>query len=54
MYLGSRKLGDTPLIDVPLPAGTHVLRLVNAEKGVSSSIEVEIRPGQTTVKKLSL
>ncbi len=54
VYLGSRKLGDTPLIDVPLPAGTHVLRLVNAEKGVSSSIEVEIRPGQTTVKKLSL
>lgn len=54
VYLGKQKLGDTPLINVSLPAGRQVLRLVNAEKGLESSIEVEIVPNETTVKKLRL
>ncbi|MEW6431393.1 MAG: serine/threonine-protein kinase [Myxococcota bacterium] len=54
VYLGKQKLGDTPLINVPVPAGRQVLRLVNPEKKLDSSIEVEIVPNETTVKKLSL
>ncbi|MEW5741158.1 MAG: serine/threonine-protein kinase [Myxococcota bacterium] len=54
VYLGKQKLGDTPLIEVSVPSGKRVLRLVNPEKGLDSTIEVEILPGQTTVKKLSL
>jgi serine/threonine-protein kinase len=49
-----KALGDTPLIDVVLPAGKQLLKLVNEEKGVNTSIEVEITPGQTTKKVLKL
>jgi serine/threonine-protein kinase len=54
VFLRGRKLGDTPLIDVTLPAGRHQLKLVNEEKKISTVIEVDIRPGQTTSKKLRL
>ncbi|EPX59150.1 serine/threonine protein kinase [Cystobacter fuscus DSM 2262] len=54
VYLRGRKLGDTPLIEVPLPAGRHQLKLVNEGKNISTVIEVEIRAGQTTGKKLQL
>ncbi|MBK7861971.1 MAG: serine/threonine protein kinase [Archangiaceae bacterium] len=47
-------LGDTPLIDVQLPAGKQLLKLVNEEKNISTSIEVEIKAGQTTKKQLKL
>jgi serine/threonine-protein kinase len=52
--LGKQKLGDTPLIEVPVPSGKRVLRMVNPEKSLESAIEVEIVPGQTTVKTLRL
>ncbi|MHB8878843.1 MAG: serine/threonine-protein kinase [Myxococcaceae bacterium] len=54
VFLGARKLGDSPLVEVSLPAGRQTLRLVNAEKGVNTSITVEIRPGQTTLRKEKL
>jgi serine/threonine-protein kinase len=54
VFLNGKKLGDTPLVDYPMPAGVHVLKLVNDDKGVKSSIEVEILAGKTTVKKLKL
>jgi serine/threonine-protein kinase len=54
VYLGTARLGDTPLVNVPLPAGRHQLRLVNTEAHVDQSIEVEIEPNETTVKKLKL
>ena len=52
VYLGKKSLGETPLVNTPLPAGTHRLRLVNDEKKLSTTIEVEIKPGQTTTKRL--
>jgi eukaryotic-like serine/threonine-protein kinase len=54
VFLRGRKLGDTPLIDQALPAGLHQLKLVNEAKNISTLVEVEIRPGQSTVKKLRL
>jgi serine/threonine protein kinase len=54
VFLNGRKLGDTPLIGVSLPAGRHELKLVNEEKKISAIIEVQIRAGQTTAKKLRL
>jgi eukaryotic-like serine/threonine-protein kinase len=51
---GTKKLGDTPLLEVPLPVGVHTLKLSNPETGLESSIEVEVKAGQTTVKKLKL
>ena len=54
VYLGSRLLGDTPLFDIELPAGDHMLRLVNQEEGISQRIQVSIRAGEKTAKKLKL
>jgi eukaryotic-like serine/threonine-protein kinase len=53
VYLGKKKLGDTPLVELPLPAGKHTLRL-EASDGTVNSIEVEIHSHETTVKKLKL
>ena len=55
VYLGSRKLGVTPLVRVKLRAGRHRLKLVNWEKGINSPLVVKIRPGRTTkqVKRFS-
>jgi serine/threonine-protein kinase len=47
-------LGDTPLIDVSLPVGKQVLKLVNEDKNINLSIEVEIKAGQTIKKQLKL
>jgi serine/threonine-protein kinase len=49
-----KALGDTPLIDVPLPVGKQVLKLVNEDKNINLSVEVEIKAGQTTKKQLKL
>ena len=54
VFLKGKKLGDTPLVNFPLPPGLHVLTLVNEQKSLKSVIEVEISPGKTTVKKLKL
>jgi serine/threonine-protein kinase len=54
VFLKGRKLGDTPLVDYALPAGLHVLTLVNDQKNVKTVIEVEVTAGKTTVKKLKL
>jgi len=54
VYLGKKKLGDTPLLNVPLPPGKHTLRLVNPDTNAENSIEVEIKSNETTVKKLML
>jgi len=54
VYLGARKLGDTPLVSVSLPAGRHVLTLVNSEMNLNSSVEVDIVANETTVKRLAL
>jgi uncharacterized protein (TIGR02266 family) len=55
VYLGSRKLGVTPLVRVRLRAGLHRLKLVNWEKEINSTFMVNIRPGKTTkqVKRFS-
>ncbi len=53
VFFGRKNLGETPLAKVPLPAGVHRLKLVNDEKKLSTTIEVEIKPGQTTTKRLT-
>jgi serine/threonine-protein kinase len=52
--VGGRELGETPLVRIPLPAGRHTLRLVNPEEGISETYVVEIRPGETTTRRLGL
>jgi serine/threonine-protein kinase len=46
VYLGNKSLGQTPIFDQELPVGRHTLRLVNEEKGISKTVEVEIKAGR--------
>jgi serine/threonine-protein kinase len=54
VYLGKKSLGETPLVKVPLPAGKHRLTLVNEERKLRTTIEVDIKPNQNTSMKLKL
>jgi serine/threonine-protein kinase len=53
VFFEGKKLGVTPLVDVKLPPGKHVLRATNPGKGIDGRITVEIRPGETTSKSVS-
>ncbi|MBL8922657.1 MAG: serine/threonine protein kinase [Myxococcaceae bacterium] len=52
--LGGKALGDTPLLQIPLPAGRHQLKLSNDQEKINLTIEVDIKPGQLTKKVLKL
>ena len=52
VYLGERKLGITPLLNIELPAGRHKLKVVNKSRGINETLNVVVKAGkQTTVKK---
>ena len=54
VYLDGKKLGDTPLVNVDVPAGRLTLKLKNAGAGIDQSYIVNVSAGKTTVKKLGL
>jgi eukaryotic-like serine/threonine-protein kinase len=54
VFLGKKKLGDTPLLDVSIPSGKQVLQLINEEKGINQAYEIEIKPGKSTSKRIKL
>ncbi len=54
VYLGKRLLGETPLLEVPLPAGLQRLRVRNADEGIDALIEVDIIADSVVVKRLAL
>jgi serine/threonine-protein kinase len=53
VYLGTKLLGDTPLVDVPVPAGDVKLRLVNEEQHIDTTVELSGRAGEQLFKNLS-
>lgn len=54
VYLGGRYLGQTPMGERQVPAGRHVLRLVNPERGLERSLSVTIEPDRVRRVSLSL
>ena len=48
VYLGGRKLGVTPLIRAPVPAGRHVIELRHPATGERRELVVTIEPGKET------
>jgi len=52
--LNGKLLGDTPLIELPLPVGRHRLQLSNEQAKIDLAIEVEVKAGQVTKKVLRL
>jgi hypothetical protein len=51
--LGSRSLGETPLVRVALPPGDHRLDL-RASNGRTQTITVHIESGQATRRRVEL
>ncbi len=54
MFLNGKKLGNTPLVNVSVPAGELTLRLKNADEGIDQSYFLLIQPGKTRRKRLGL
>ncbi len=52
--VAGRRLGQTPIVNATLPAGRHRLLCVNPELGVRKALNIQIRPGQTTRRRIQL
>lgn len=53
VYLNGRRIGDTPLINLSVPAGVLTLRLVRSDTRAEHTLEVEVVPNRTTVKRFN-
>ena len=54
VYLGKKKLGETPLVRVPVPAGNLELSLVNPDANIKEAYFAKVKPGETFAKRLDL
>ncbi len=54
VYLGKKKLGDTPLIGVKVPAGSITVKLVNEDAGIHETYTIAVPKDGRVVKKLKL
>ncbi len=54
VYLGKKKLGETPLVRVAVPAGTLELTLLNPESNIKEAYFARVKPGETFSKRLDL
>jgi len=50
IFVDGRKLGETPLVELSLPAGRHRLR-AQLSDGRSRTIVVRVRPGTLTTRR---
>jgi hypothetical protein len=53
-YLGHTRLGPTPLVAVPLPVGTHSIRVLNPERHLDRTLKVTIHKDQLTTQRVRL
>jgi serine/threonine-protein kinase len=53
VYLGKRLLGETPLIEVALPAGRQRLRLSNPDEHLDVVVEVDVVADEVVVKRFA-
>ncbi|MBM7112190.1 protein kinase domain-containing protein [Archangium primigenium] len=54
VYVNGRRLGDTPMAPVLLPAGNHTVKLVNTTLAKTVTRSIEVKPEQSTMLKLNL
>jgi serine/threonine-protein kinase len=52
--VGGRVLGQTPIVGVSLPVGTHAVLLSNPELGLKTTYQVTITAGHTTARRVGL
>ncbi|WP_407653839.1 protein kinase domain-containing protein [Archangium lipolyticum] len=54
VYVDGKKVGETPLTPLQLPAGPHTLKLVNAKIAKEKQLTIDIKAGQTSLHKINL
>ena len=54
VYLGRKKLGETPLVKVQVPSGALEFTLVNADAGIKEAYVARIKPGEVFRTRLDL
>lgn len=54
VFLAKRALGETPLVEQVVPAGTLRLRLVNEAEGIDTLVDLKVNAGQLTTKQYKL
>jgi eukaryotic-like serine/threonine-protein kinase len=54
VYVDGRMVGNTPQMGLPLSPGSHSIRLVNQQMGLSKTFSVSIKPGQMVTKIVDL
>jgi hypothetical protein len=54
IYIDGEDVGHTPQRQLELPAGQHIVRLVNEPMGLSTSFSVTIDAGETLTKTVTL
>ncbi len=51
--IGGRALGDTPLVHVQVPSGTHTLSLDNPDEGIHRTTVVTVKSGESVSRRLA-
>jgi serine/threonine-protein kinase len=54
VFVDGRLIGNTPQMNISLPAGRHSVTLVNSEFNIRETITVEITAGATETRSLTL
>jgi hypothetical protein len=54
VYVDGRLIGNTPQMNISLPAGSHRVTLVNPDFNIRQSVSVTIEAGQVTTRVLTL
>ncbi len=52
--IDGRSVGQTPIVNRPIPSGSHTIVCTNPELGASRTVRVEVQPGETTRVPISL
>jgi serine/threonine-protein kinase len=52
--IDGKKIGNTPQMNVVLPAGSHSVHLVNPQFGFKKTVKVKLAPGETQTKIVDL
>jgi serine/threonine protein kinase len=54
IYIGSKKIGQTPLARKELPAGCVIIRAVNPDSGKEKLLKLEVKSGLVTIYNIEL
>ncbi|HBQ12711.1 MAG TPA: hypothetical protein DEF51_16725, partial [Myxococcales bacterium] len=55
VYVDGRRIGNTPQMNIRLPAGRHTITLVNPDFNIRERVTVTIAPGgtETLIRRLT-